>query len=98
MTFEFGPHLLPCLFLRRCCLIHSVQVAFQSIHMNGPEPAELRQPFIQLVKRFRFQMVEATLRIYRRFHKSGFAQYSQMLRDRGLRHPKLPLDLAHGPF
>jgi hypothetical protein len=39
-------------------LIHAVEVAFESIHMSGPEPTERSQPGIDLLKWFRFQPVE----------------------------------------
>jgi hypothetical protein len=39
-------------------LIHAVEVAFESIYMSGPEPAERSQPGIDLLKWFRFQPVE----------------------------------------
>ena len=60
-------------------LIHAVEVAFESIYMSGPEPAELSQPDIHLLKWPRFQIVEAALGVNLGFHKTGLAQYSQML-------------------
>ena len=37
-------------------MIHAVEVAFQSIHVGGPEAAELiHMPCIHLLERFRFQ-------------------------------------------
>jgi hypothetical protein len=39
-------------------LIHVVEVAFESIYVSGPEPTELSQPGIDLLKWFRFQPVE----------------------------------------
>jgi hypothetical protein len=55
-------------------------VAFESIHVSGPEPVELSQPGIHLLlKWFRFQPIETALRVHRRFHETGLAQHSQML-------------------
>jgi len=60
-------------------LIHAVEVAFESIHASGPEPTELSQPGIHLLKRFRFQPVETALCVHRGFHETGVAQHSQVL-------------------
>ncbi len=76
-------------------MIHAVEVAFESIHVSGPEPAEPGQPGIQLLKWFRFQTVETTLRIHRGFHETGLAQHAQVLGYGRLRHTKLALDLSH---
>jgi len=59
--------------------IHAIEVAFKSVHMGGPEPAELSQPGIHLLKWFRFQAVETALCIHCRLHETGLAQHSQML-------------------
>ena len=59
--------------------IHAVEVAFESIQVSGPEPAELSQPGIQLLKWFRFQPVETALCVYRGFHEAGLAQHAQVL-------------------
>src|SRR5258706_192403 len=83
---RFGPHrLLLVLLFRGCWLIRvihvidAVEVAFESIHVIGPEPAERSQPGIQLLKWFRFQPVETALCVHRRFHETGVAQHSQVL-------------------
>jgi hypothetical protein len=60
-------------------LIHAVEVAFESIHVSGPEPAELSQPHIHLLKRFRFQPVETALCVHRRFDETGLSQDAQVL-------------------
>ena len=60
-------------------LIHAIKVAFESIYASGPEPAELSQPGIELLKRFRFQPVKPVLCVHRGFHETGVAQYSQVL-------------------
>src|SRR5438445_233019 len=73
----------------------SVEVAFKSIHVSGPEPAELNQPGIHLLKWSRFQPVETALCVHRGFHETGLAQHSQVLGHRRLRHTKLTLDLSH---
>jgi hypothetical protein len=68
--------------MARCArlkLIHAVEVAFEGIHVSGPEPAEWRQPGIDLLKWFRFQPVEAALCVHRGLHETGLAQHSQVL-------------------
>ena len=75
--------------------IHAIQVAFESIQVSGPEAAELSQPGIHLLKRFRLQPVEAALRVHRGFHETGLAQHAQVLGHCCLRHTKLTLDLSH---
>ncbi len=60
-------------------LIHAVEVAFESIYMSGPEPAELSQPGIHLMKWFRFQPIETALCVHRGFHETSLAQHSQVL-------------------
>jgi hypothetical protein len=60
-------------------LIHAVEVAFESIYVSGPEPAERTQPRIYLLKWFRLQPVETSLCVHRGFDETGLAQYSQVL-------------------
>src|SRR2546428_498199 len=62
VLFAIGHLSSPCLPLRWCFLIHAVEVAFKSIYVSGPEPTELSQPGIHLLKWFRFQSVETALR------------------------------------
>ena len=81
--------------LTHAILIHAVEVAFESIHVTGPEPAELSEPGIHLLKRFRSQPVEAALCVHRGFHEAGLAQHPQVLGHGRLRHTKLTLDLSH---
>ena len=69
-------------------------MALESIDMSGPEPAELSQPGIQFLKRFRFQPVETALCVHRGFHETGLAQHAQVLGHGRLRHTKLTLDLS----
>ena len=59
--------------------MHAVKVAFESVYVSGPEPAERSQPGIELLKRFRFQPIETALCIHHRFHETGLAQYAQVL-------------------
>jgi len=59
--------------------IHAIEVAFKSIEVGEPEPAELSQPSIQLLKWFRPQPVETALCVHRGFHETGFAQHAQVL-------------------
>jgi len=60
-------------------MIHPVEVAFERIYVSGPEPAELSQPGIHLLKWFRFQPVETALCVHHGFHETGLAQHSQVL-------------------
>jgi hypothetical protein len=60
-------------------LIHALEVAFESIYVSGPEPAELLEPGIYLLKWFRFQSVETALCIHRGFYETGLSQHSQVL-------------------
>jgi hypothetical protein len=60
-------------------VIDSVKVAFECIHVSGPEPAELSQPGIHFVKRFWFKPVETALCVYRGLHETGLTQHSQVL-------------------
>ncbi len=76
-------------------MMHAVEVAFESIDVSGPEPAELRQPVIQLLKGSRFQPVETALCVHRGLHETGVAQDAQVLGYGWLRHTKLPLNLSH---
>jgi len=48
-------------------------MAFEIVYVGGPEPTELSQPGIHLLKWFRFQPVEAALCVHRRFHETGLA-------------------------
>ena len=56
----------------------AVEVAFESIYVSGPEPAERSQPGVDLLKWFRSQPVEAALCVYRGLYKTCLAQYSQV--------------------
>jgi len=76
-------------------LLHTVEVAFESVHVRGPEPAERGQPVIHLLKRCGPEPVETALRGHRGFHESGVAQHAQVLGHGRLRHTKLALDLAN---
>jgi len=76
-------------------LIHAVEVAFESIYVSGPEPTELSQPDIHLLKWFWLQPVETALCVHRGFHETGLAQHAQVLGHGRLRHTKLTLDLSN---
>ena len=58
--------------------VYAIKVAFESIHMSRPEPAELSQPHIHLLKRFRVQPVDTALCVHRGFHETGIAQNPQV--------------------
>ena len=79
----------------RAVLLHPIEVAFESVHVSGPEAAELGQPGIHFLKGPRFQPVETALCVHGGFHETGVAQHPQVLRDGRLRHAKLTLDLSH---
>ena len=74
-------------------LAHTIQVAFESIQVSRPEPAERRQPGVHLLEWFRFQPVETALCVHLGFHETGLAQHAQVLGHGRLRHTKLTLDL-----
>jgi len=59
--------------------MYSVQVAFERIDVRGPEPAERRQPGIELLQGFRFQPIETALCVHGGLHETGLAQHPQML-------------------
>jgi len=60
-------------------LIHAVEVAFKSIYVSGPETAELSQPGIQLLERFRFETVETALCVHHGFHETGVSEHAKVL-------------------
>ena len=76
--------------------MHAVEVAFESIHMLGPEPAERSQPVIHLLQWFRFQPVKTALRVYRGFYEAGISQHAQMLGYRRLREIERRFEIADG--
>jgi len=78
-----------------CRRFHAVEVAFEGIYVSGPEPAELSQPGIDLLKWSRFQPVEAALCVHRGFHETGVAQDAQVLGDGRLGHAKVAFDFAN---
>jgi hypothetical protein len=56
-----------------------VEVAFESIQVSEPEPAERSQPGIHLLKWFRIQPVETALCVHRGFYETGLSQHSKVL-------------------
>ena len=70
-------------------------MAFESIHVSRPEPAEGGQPGIDLLEWFGFQPIEAALRVHGGFHETGVAEDPQVLRYHRLRHTKLTLDFPN---
>jgi hypothetical protein len=60
-------------------IAYGVEVAFESIYVSGPEPAERSQPGIGFLNWFRFQPVEAALCVHRGFCETGFSQHPQVL-------------------
>jgi len=59
-------------------VMHPIEVAFERIHVSGPEPAELGQPGIQLLKRSWFQSIDTALRFHSGFDETSFAQNAQV--------------------
>ena len=78
--------------------MNPVEMALERVDMSGPEPSERRHPGIHLLERFRYQPVDAALRVHRRFDNAGLAQHAQVLGHGRLRHSKLTLDLSRGLF
>ena len=74
-----------------------VEVAFESIHMSGPEAAERSQPGIDLLEGFGPQPVETALRVHPRLHETCLAQHAQVLGDRGC-GIQAALDLSYRPL
>ena len=83
---------------RHSVALHAIEVAFESIYVSGPEPAELGQPGIHLLEWLGFQAVEAALGGHFGFHETSLAQHAQVLGHGWLRHAKLALDLSHRLF
>ena len=59
--------------------MQAVEVAFESIDVSGPEPAELSQPGIDFFKWSWFQVLETALCVHGGLHETGLAQHSQVL-------------------
>jgi hypothetical protein len=57
-------------------MLHTIEVAFESIYVRGPEAAERSQPGIKLLKGFWLQPVESALCVHCGFHETGLTQYS----------------------
>jgi hypothetical protein len=60
-------------------LIQAVEVSLESIYVGGPEPAKRSQPGFNLLKWFRSQSVETSLRVHLGFHETSLAQDAQVL-------------------
>jgi hypothetical protein len=54
-------------------------VSFKGIYVSGPEPTELSQPGVHLLKRFRFESVETALCVHRGFDETRVPQHSEVL-------------------
>ena len=78
--------------------MQGVEVPFERIDVDGPEPAERSQPGLDLLKRLGPQPVETPLCVPRGLHEAGLAQHPQVLRHGRLRHPELALDLSDRLF
>ena len=75
---------------------HSVEVAFERIHVLGPESAERGEPIIQFPQRLWAQAIETALRIDRGLDEARLAQHAEVLGNGWLRHAQLALDVSHG--
>jgi hypothetical protein len=75
--------------------IHTIKVAFESVHVSRPEAPELSQPVMHLSKWFWLQPIKTALSVHRGFNETGVAQHAQVLGHGRLRHTKLALDLSH---
>ncbi len=60
-------------------MIHAVEMAFERIHVSGPEATERSQPGIHLLEWCWLQPVETALCVDRGFHETGLAEHSQVL-------------------
>jgi hypothetical protein len=58
--------------------VNPIKVAFERVHVSGPEPAELGQPGIQLLKRSWLQSIDTALRVHSGFDETSFAQNAQV--------------------
>jgi hypothetical protein len=67
------------LLMIHAVMIHAIKVAFESIYVSGPEPAEQSQPGIHLLKWSWLQPVETALCVHRGFYETGVAQHAQVL-------------------
>jgi hypothetical protein len=66
----------------------------ERVQVGGPEPAELREPVVQLLQSLGLQSVEAALRVHGRVDEPSLAQHPQVLGDSGLWHAETGLDLT----
>ena len=71
-------------------------MAFESIDVSGPEPAERSQPGVDLLKRLGSQPVETALGVHRGFHETGLSQHPQVFGNGGLRQSQLLFDITDG--
>jgi hypothetical protein len=76
-------------------VIHAIEVAFESIQVDRPDPTERSEPRIHLLQWSRFQPVHTALCVHGGLHETGFPQHTQVLGHGRLRHPKLTLDLSN---
>src|SRR5262245_15874862 len=76
-------------------LIHSVEVAFESVKVGGPIAAEGSQPGVHLHERLRPEAVDAPLRVDARLDEAGLTKHTEVFGHRGLRHLELAFDFAH---
>lgn len=59
--------------------MHAVEVTFERIQVNRPEPTERREPLIHFLKWLRFQPVKTALCVHRGLHETSLAQHAQVL-------------------
>ncbi len=82
---------------RRCFeeLIHPVEMALERIHVRRPKLPEGREPSVDFHQRLGADPIHAPLGIHTRDDEARLAQDAEVLRDRGLRHPKPALEVAY---
>jgi hypothetical protein len=79
-------------------LSHPVEVAFERIHVGGPQPPEGSEPLVDIPQRFGPEPIDAPLGLDARFHEAGLSQDAEVLGHRCLGHPELAFELAHRLF
>jgi hypothetical protein len=59
--------------------MHAIEMAFERIHVSGPESTEWSQPGIYFLKWFGPQSVQTPLCVHGGFDKARLAQHAQVL-------------------
>jgi hypothetical protein len=77
-------------------LIHTIEVALESIDVDRPEATEWSEPGIHLHEWLGPDPVKTPLCINARLHEACLTQYPQVLGNRGLWHSQPLFDTAYG--